>query len=161
MSTSDVPVAVSAPGRAGESWIERWSPIGGLLFVVGAVVVALTPAGDDTGETVAEVVRFARDNEDWMAVALLFALASLLLLGWFVTGLYLRLRNAGARSEAILAFVGGMILTLLFFLALTVWSAPLVDVEENQVAALAQGATYLAIDDVGWFALGGLGLVPG
>ena len=115
MSTSDVPIAVSAPGGADESWIERWSPIGGLLFVVGAVVVALTPAGDDTGETVAEVVRFARDNDDWMAVALVFALASLLLLGWFVTGLYLRLRNAGARREAILAFVGGMILTLLFF----------------------------------------------
>lgn len=161
MSTSDVPIAVSAPGRADESWIERWSPIGGLLFVVGAVVVALTPAGDGPGETVAEVVRFARDNDDWMAVALVFALASLLLLGWFVTGLYLRLRNAGARREAILAFVGGMILTLLFFLALTIWSAPLVDFEENQATALAQAATYLAIDDVGWFALGGAGVGAG
>jgi hypothetical protein len=161
LSSSDVPVAVSAPGRAGESWLERWSPIGGLLFVVGAVAVALTPAGDGTGDTVAEVVRFARDNDDWMAVALVFALASLLLLGWFVTGLYLQLRNAGARREAILAFVGGMILTLLFFLAVTIWSAPLVDIEENQATALAQGATYLAIDDVGWFALGGAGVGAG
>ena len=57
------------------SWLERWSPIGGILFVIGAIALAFTPAGDDVGETAAEVVQFARDNEDWMVVAMLFALA--------------------------------------------------------------------------------------
>jgi hypothetical protein len=159
LTTANVPVA--SPVLAPPSWLERWSPIGGLLFVIGALAVAFTPAGDDVGETAAEVVQFARDNEEWMVVAMLFALASLLLVGWFVAGLYLRLRRAGADTEAVLTLVGGTLFAVLFFLAITIWTATLVDMEEGNVQALAQGATYLAIDDVGWVALGGAGVSAG
>ena len=161
MTTADVPVALPATARSGAFWIERWSPLSGLLFVIGAVALALTPAGDDTGETAAEVVSFARSNDAWMAVAAVFALVALVLTGWFVAGLYARLRNAGSGTEAVLALIGGVAFCLLFFRALTIWSTPLIDIEKDETTALAQAATYLTIDDIGWVALGGAGVGAG
>ena len=49
---------VVTPAVSERTWLERWSPLGGLLFVLGALVLAFTPAADDTGETAAEVVAF-------------------------------------------------------------------------------------------------------
>jgi hypothetical protein len=134
------------------------APIAGLLFVVGAVVLALTPAGDETGETAADISRFADTHEGWMIVTLLFSLVSLLLLGSFVSGLYLRVQRLGASAEALVVLVGGIVFTVLFYLAVNIWSAPLVDVQGDKIAA---AATYLAIDDIGWMTLAGAGVGAG
>lgn len=161
MTTADVSVAVPTTARSGASWLERWSPLGGLLFVIGAVALALSPAGGETGETAAEVVSFARSNDAWMVVASIFGLAALVLTAWFVAGLYTRLRKAGTITEAVLALVGGVAFSLLFFVALTIWSAPLIDIEQDEAMALAQASAFLTIDDVGWVALGGAGIGAG
>lgn len=124
-------------------------------------MLALTPAGDDVGDTSAEVARFAARNDDWMVISLVFGLLSLLLLVWFVGGLYVRLRAVAAGAESVVVLVGGLILTLLFFLAITIWSAPLVDFESDSAAAEGQALTYLTIDDIGWVVLGGAGVGAG
>ena len=156
---ADAPLATSSAYRP--SWFERWSPLGGLLFVIGAVVLAFTPAADDVGETAADIVRFGDENEGWMVVAMVFALLSLPLLGWFATGLFARLRRAGATTEAAATLVGGTAASAFFFLAIAIWSAPLIDMEDDQATALAQAATYLTIDDIGWVTLGAAGVAAG
>jgi hypothetical protein len=96
-----------------------------------------------------------------MVVASIFGLAALVLTAWFVAGLYTRLRKAGTITEAVLALVGGVAFSLLFFVALTIWSAPLIDIEQDEAMALAQASAFLTIDDVGWVALGGAGIGAG
>ena len=155
-----IATAVSESDAVRGSWLERWSPIAGIVFVVAGVALALTPAGDGPGETASEVVAYARDNQGWLELSLLFSLLSLLLLGWFVSGLFARVRELGSRFEAVLTLVGGLLLTLLFFVATTTWAAPIADLPEG-VAALDQASTYLAIDDFGWVALGGSGVGAG
>jgi hypothetical protein len=51
---------------------------------------------------------------------------------------------------------------VLFFTAITIWTAPLTELD-NETASLqtAQAETYLAIDDVGWVLLGGAGIGAG
>ena len=148
-----IATAVSESDAVRGSWLERWSPIAGIVFVVAGVALALTPAGDGPGETASEVVAYARDNQGWLEL-------SLLLLSWFVSGLFTRVRELGSRFEAVLTLVGGLLLTLLFFVATTTWAAPIADLPEG-VAALDQASTYLAIDDFGWVALGGSGVGAG
>jgi hypothetical protein len=140
------------------SWIERLAPWAGLLFVIGGVILALTPAGDETGETAAEVSAYADSHEGWSAVVLLFALVSLLLLSTFVGGIYRLVRQLGASTEAVLSLIGGVVLMVLFYVALNIWAAPLVDVEGDKAAA---AVTYLAIDDIGWMMLAGAGVGAG
>lgn len=162
MTTVEVSAPASfAAGRAGASWFQRWAPLAGLLFVLGSLGIAFSPAGDETGETAAEVVSFADAKDVWIVTALLFALASLPLLGCFVTGIYLRLQRAGATTEAVLTLVSGGLFAVLFFLAVVVFTAPLADMPDGQAAQLAQASTFLAIDDIGWFALGGAGVAIG
>jgi hypothetical protein len=155
-----IATAISDSDAATGSWLERWSPIAGIVFVVAGVALALTPAGDGPGETASEVVAYARGNEGWLEISLLFSLLSLLLLGWFVSGLFTRVRELGSRTEAVLTLVGGLLLTLLFFVATTTWAAPIVDLPEGD-AGLEQASTFLAIDDFGWVALGGSGVGAG
>jgi hypothetical protein len=152
--------AVSDSATASRSWLERWAPIAGIVFVVAGVALALTPAGDGPGETASEVVAYASDNQGWLVMTLLFSLLSLLLLGWFVSALFTRVRELGSRMEAVLTLVGGLVLTLLFFVAIATWAAPIIDLPDGQ-AALDQASTYLAIDDFGWVALGGAGIGAG
>jgi hypothetical protein len=156
-----IATAVSDSAPAARSWLERWSPIAGIVFVASGVALAFTPAGDGAGESPAEVVAFADDNQGWLELSLLFALLSLLLLGWFVSGLFTFVRELGHRIEAVLVVVGGLLLTLLFFMAITIWSATLVDLGEDETTKLDHASTYLAIDDVGWVALGGAGVGAG
>jgi hypothetical protein len=162
LTTAEISAPASfAAGRAGASWFQRWSPLAGLLFVLGALGIAFSPAGGETGETAAEVVSFADAKDVWIVTALLFALASLPLLGCFVTGVYLRLQRAGATTEAALTLVSGGLFAMLFFLAVVVFTAPLADMPDGRAAQLAQASTFLAIDDIGWFALGGAGVAIG
>ena len=144
------------------SWLERWSPLGGLLFVALTLFSFLSPSGDGPGETAEEVVSYANEKSGWNDLALIFALISLILLGWFVSGLYTRLRRVEAGGWSVMALVGGVAFTVLFFTAITIWTAPLIELD-NETASLqtAQAETYLAIDDVGWVLLGGSGIGAG
>jgi hypothetical protein len=144
------------------SWLERWSPLGGLLFVALTLISFLSPSGDGPGDTAEEVVSYANEKSGWNDLALIFALISLILLGWFVSGLYTRLRRVEAGEWSVMALVGGVAFTVLFFTAITIWTAPLTELD-NETASLqtAQAETYLAIDDVGWVLLGGAGIGAG
>jgi hypothetical protein len=144
------------------SWLERWSPLGGLLFVALTLFSFLSPSGDGPGDTAEEVVSYANEKSGWNDLALIFALISLILLGWFVSGLYARLRRVEAGGWSVMALVGGVAFTVLFFTAITIWTAPLTELD-NETASLqtAQAETYLAIDDVGWVLLGGSGIGAG
>jgi hypothetical protein len=61
----------------------------------------------------------------------------------------------------VLTLISGICFALLFFLALVIWTAPLVDLPSDSAARLAHGETYLTIDDIGWVALGGAGIGAG
>ncbi len=135
-----------------------WPPVAGLVFVVALIVLFLTPVGDDTGDTPAEVVAYADANEGWMVAAALFALVSVFLLSSFVAGLYARLRSVLGEAESVAVVLGGGIFTVMTALAWLIWTGPLVDMPSDEALALAQGGTYLAIDDIGWLALGAGGV---
>ena len=85
----------------------------------------------------------------------------MLLLVWFTAGLAARLRRLGAVGESALVVIGGAAFALLFMLALTVWTAPLLDMEDEARLATAQASIFLAIDDIGWVMLGGAGIGAG
>lgn len=157
MNTLEDPARVPTP-----SWLERWSPLGGLLFVALTLFSFLSPSGDGAGDTADEVVSYANEKSGWNDLALIFALISLILLGWFVSGLYARLRRVEVGGWSVMALVGGVAFTVLFFTAITIWTAPLTELD-NETASLqtAQAETYLAIDDVGWVLLGGSGIGAG
>jgi hypothetical protein len=151
---------LAAPAVMRESALERWSPLGGLLFVVGLIIV-FVGAGEH-GDTPAEVVRYAEDESGWIDFWVLFALLSLLLLGWFVAGLYSRLRRFDVGTESVLALIGGVCFSVLVFVALTIWGGPLLELDdEASDVQTAQAETYLAIEDVGWVTLGGAGVAAG
>lgn len=149
---------VGAVERGAGALIERIAPWAGLLFVLGGVILALTPAGDGPGETVSEVSAYADSHEGWSAVVLLFALVSVLLLSTFVGGVYQVVRQLAAQTEVVLTLIGGVVLIVLFYVALNIWAAPLVDVKGDKGAA---AVTYLAIDDIGWMMLAGAGVGAG
>ncbi len=153
--------ATAAPQQ---SWLVRWSPLGGLIYVIGLVVIFLTPAGDETGDTAAEVVRQAEANENWYGALAIFGLLALLLMGWFVAGLAVRLRDVGARDEGVVALVGGVAFTVLSFMALNIFMSPLfgiTDGDPTEDEKLSIATTYLNIDDVGWVTLAGAGVGAG
>ena len=135
----------------------------GLVYVIGLVVLFLTPVGDETPDTAAEVVSYAESNENWFAAAVVFGLVGLLLVGWFVAGLAVRLRDAGARDEGTVAFAGGITFAVLSFMALNIFISPLFSVTEGdtQDEKLSAAATFLNVDDIGWVALGGAGVAAG
>jgi hypothetical protein len=140
------------------AWTRFLPPFGGLALVGGLIALFLTPAGEDSGETAAEVVRYATDKEGWLVATALFGLASLLLSGGFVSGLHARLRAVLTPAESTLVLVGGVVFALCFMLSWVVWTATLVDLPSDPARALAQAETYLAIDDIGWFLLGASGV---
>jgi hypothetical protein len=155
---------VIAAAGADRSWLIRWSPLGGLVFVVGAVIFAFTPALEGSGDTPAEVVAFAEGNEGWVGSLTIFSLVSLLLLGWFVAGLAIRLRDAGADAEAAIALVGGIVFVVLSFVAFTIFTAPVFGITEGDATAaekLSSASTLLDVDDIGWVTLGGSGVGAG
>jgi hypothetical protein len=153
-ATIDVPVA-----RSASSWARLLAPLSGLALVGGFLMMLFSPAGGDTGETPAEVVAYASSNDGWLLATGLFAIASVALCAGFVTGLHTRLRGIATAGEATLLLVGGVIFTVGLALALTIWSAPLLDMPDDSALALGQAEAYLAMDDIGWFtfAMAGIG----
>ena len=148
-------LAEAAPGR---SWASLLAPLGGLGIVAGLIALLLSPAGDDAGETPAEVVAYASSHEGWSAAIAIFALLSLVLGGLFVAGLHARLQGIMTATESGLILIGGIAFTLCFALTLTIWTAPLLDIPDAPARAVASAEAYLTFDDVGWFLLGASGV---
>ena len=134
------------------------APLAGLAFVGGLIAMLLTPGGDDTGETPREVVAFAATHEGWIVGTALFALAAIPLGGIFVATLLTRLRGLATATESTLVLIGGIVFTLCFALAFTIWSTPLTDLSGDTGSKLAQAETYLAVGDIGWFLFGAAGV---
>ena len=141
-----------------QGWTRILAPLGGLGIVAGLITLFVTPAGEDTGETPAEVVAYASSHESWSIAVGLFGLASLALGGAFVAGLHTRLLGIATATESTLVLIGGLVFTLCFALCWTIWTAPLVDMPDDPARALSQAEAYLGIDDIAWFLLGGSGI---
>jgi hypothetical protein len=144
-----------------ESWLARWAPLGGLAFVAG--FVALIISIGEPGDTPAEVIAYAESHSGRLDAMALFALLSLLLLGWFVGGLHVRLLAVGARLEATFALAAGAAFALIFFVTMMIWHAPLLELDDEGPANLktSQAETFLGIEDIGWFTLAGAGVSAG
>jgi len=148
---------MSEPGETTtRGWSERWSPLGGLAFALAIIALFIFTDGD-TGETAEEVIAYAEDNEGDLIAWVVTALVSIPLVGWFVSGLYARVRRLESQTAPALVLAGGTAFALLFFLAFTIWSAPLIDFPGRADATTAANA-YLLIDDIGWVTLGGGGI---
>jgi hypothetical protein len=153
-STSSDSTRTDAPAR-GTGWSERWSPIGGILFVIG--VISMFAIDPDSGETPQDVIAGAADNKNQFTFMAMFALVSIALNLWFVSGLYARVQRLQSRTAPGLVLAGGTAFSLLVFIAFEIWSAPLVDFPGHADPTAAANA-YLAFDDIGWFVLGGSGV---
>jgi hypothetical protein len=140
------------------AWGRYLPGIGGLALVAGLIGMFLSPAGDDTGETPAEVVAYAQSHESWTVAIALFALASIVFGGAFVAGLYDRLHPVATRMESVLILIGGTLFTLCFALSWTIWTAPLADTSNSAASELVQAEAYLSYDDIGWFVFGMAGV---
>ena len=156
MTTATLDLTGTAADRSG--WTRILPSLGGLGLVAGLILIMVSPAGDDTGETPAEVVAYAHSHEGWSVAIALFGLASIALGGAFVAGLYARLEGLATATEGALVLIGGTLFTICFALCWTLWTAPLLDLPADEAAALAEARAYLGYDDVGWFALGMAGV---
>jgi hypothetical protein len=136
------------------AWGRFLPGLGGLALVGGLIALLATPAGDESGETAAEVVAYAQSHEGWIVATALFALAALVFGAAFVTGLHDRLHGVATRMESTLVLIGGTVFTLCFSLTFLIWTAPLADTPGESAAGLAQAQAYLSYDDIGWFVLG-------
>ena len=127
------------------------------MFALGMIGVFTVGTGD-SGESTAELVAYAEDKEAVLTAQLLFALVSLGLVGWFVSGLHARVRRMGSQTAPPLVLIGGVTFALLFFLAIAMWSAPLLEFGTTVGSAETRAAAYYLIEDIGWFTLGGAGV---
>ena len=155
MTTAVLETGVTTARR---SWASLLGPLGGLGLVAGLITIFLSPAGDETGNTPAEVVAWATTHRTWIVAVLLFAVASIGLGGMFVAGLHARLRAVATDTESTLVLLGGAAFTLCFSVCWISWLAPLDGIASDDQLALAQASAYLAYDDVGWFFLGAAGV---
>ena len=155
MTTAVLETGVTTARR---SWSGLLAPFGGLGLVAGLITIFLSPAGDETGDTPAEVVAWATTHRTWNVALLLFAVASIGLGGMFVAGLHARLRAVATDTESALVLIGGTAFTLCFAFCWISWLGPLDGIAADEQLALAQASAYLAYDDVGWFFLGSAGV---
>ena len=146
-------MTTAATSAARTTPLERFSPIGGLLFPI--LVVLILAVSGSSGDTAEEVTAYAAENSGRATAAQIMAMAATVALAWFVAGLYSRLRRVDATTTPVLAAVGGTVATTLFYVAMAIWYAPLIDSDELSPEA------YLTIDDIGWVILGGAGLAAG
>jgi len=81
----------------------------------------------------------------------------------FVGGLALRLRDAGARDEGVVALVGGVMFTVLFYVWEWIgftWLAVIPE-QDTEDQKLSIATTYLAVDPTLWWLLAGAGVGAG
>ncbi len=159
MSTMTGEVVTDGGDR--RSWIDRWAPIGGLLFVIGWIVLFVNPAINDTGDTPAEVVANAKDEQTWLVITAILGLVMLIMIVWFVSGLAARVSRIAGTAEVLAVGIAGAAFTVLNITSLMIWVGPLVDIEDDMARALIQAEAYLMIDDAGWMLLGASGVAVG
>jgi hypothetical protein len=152
MTTSTLDLTGGAELRR-PAWGRFLPGLGGLGLVAGLIAIMVSPAGDDTGETPAQVIEYAQSHEAWTVAIALFGIASVGLGAAFVAGLYDRLHAVATRAESVLVLIGGTLFTICFALCWTIWTAPLVDTPGDSAADLAGAQAYLSYDDIGWFVL--------
>ena len=144
--------ANARPSRAG--WIHTIGAIGAILIPLALLFSFFT--SDDSGDTAAELIAYAKDNTTDAWVLQVIALTAPLLIGAFVASLRVRLRAANAAYQA-LTVIGGTLFVAFLGVGLTLWAAPLLSPDELSTAG---ADAYLAFDDVGWvlLALGGVSI---
>jgi hypothetical protein len=147
-------------GTGDRSWLERWSPFAGLLFVAGWIFTFIS-LGDDSGDTAAELVRYAEDRQGRLIAAQIVVLLFVVVLSWFVAGLAARVRRIAGATETMVVAIAGAAFAVLNVVALTVWFAPLLDLESDSARAAIQAEAYLMFDDFGWVLLGASGVAAG
>jgi hypothetical protein len=145
--------ATTRPSRVG--WIHTLGAIGAILLPA-AMLFSFFTAGD-SGETAADLIAYAKDNETDTWLLQLIALTAPVLIGLFVASLRVRLRAANVAYQA-LTVIGGTLFVAFLGVALTLWAAPLLSPDELTTAG-AEG--YLAFDDAGWVLLGMSGISIG
>jgi hypothetical protein len=147
-------VATVDPTPYRQTWLERFAPLGGIIFAIWVLVGFFT--SDDYEDTPESIVAYADADETnlWLMAAL--GLATPLLLGWVVVGLASRLRAADSMFRTMVVF-GGAVATALIAVGITIWSAPLLDDTLSESTA----STYLLLDDFGWVIIGTGGVAMG
>ena len=138
--------ANTRPSRAG--WIHTLGAIGAILLPLAILFSFFT--SDDSGDTAAELIAYAKDHTTDAWVLQIIALTAPLLIGAFVASLRVRLRAANAAYQA-LTVIGGTLFVAFLGVGLTLWAAPLLSPDELTTAG---ADAYLAFDDVGWVLLG-------
>lgn len=134
------------PRRVG--WIHTLGAIGAILVPLGLLVGFFT--SDDSGDTAAELIAYAKDSSTNLWLMQILALVTPLLIGAFVASLRVRLRAANEAYQA-LTVIGGTLFIAFFCVGLTLWAAPLLSSDELTNAG---AEAYLAFDDAGWVLLG-------
>jgi hypothetical protein len=141
------------PGRVG--WIHTLGAIGAVLLPLALLVSFFT--ADDSGDTAAELIAYAKDNTTDAWLLQIMALVAPLLIGMFVASLRVRLRPANEAYQA-LTVIGGTLFVAFLGVGLTLWAAPLLSADELTTAG---AEAYLAFDDAGWVLLGMAGISIG
>ena len=139
-------VANTRPSRAG--WMHTLGAIGAILLPLAILFSFFT--SDDSGDTAAELIAYAKDHTTDAWVLQIIALTARFLIGAFVASLRVRLRAASAAYQA-LTVIGGTLFVAFLGVGLTLWAAPLLSPDELTTAG---ADAYLAFDDVGWVLLG-------
>ena len=142
--------------RRGWPWLERLGALGAIVFAVWLAISFFT--SPDTGDTAAEVLASAKDDDTANTVAQLLALLAPVLIGLFVASLVARMYALEDLLPRALTLIGGTLFIAFFTVAITIWTAPLIESEEMSTP---QAEAYLAFDDVGWVLLGAAGVAAG
>jgi hypothetical protein len=129
-------------------WIHTLGAIGAILIPLALVFSFFT--SQDTGDTGAELIAYAKDNPTDVWILQIIALAAPFLIGAFVASLRVRLRAANEAYQA-LTVIGGTLFIAFLGVGLTLWAAPLLSSDELTNAG---AEAYLAFDDAGWVLLG-------
>lgn len=149
--------ALREPSDTANGRLVRWSPVGGLLWLAGTV--AAIAVGTGSGDTAAEIVERAEGHQLGIGIWVIVTLLYPLLLGWFVGGLAVRLRTAGAEAESTFALVGGTVFTVLLFVVDVIVFVPLSELSSRDTSVQLEYASVIPVlEDVSWFVLGGAGV---
>ena len=136
-------------------WIHPAGAVGAILIALAMLYSFLTAA--DSGDTAADLIAFAKDNQAEIWTTQMVALAAPVLMGLFVASLWTRLRAASEAYRALI-LLGGTLFVAFLATGLTLWSAPLFDTDALSANA---AESYLVFDDAGWVLIGLSGISIG
>jgi hypothetical protein len=137
-------------------WLERIAPLGAIVFALWLLIGFILSG--ETGDTTAEVIAYADDNEGELIGLLFLGLATPILIGVFVATLVAKMRALVDPLPRALTLIGGIGFVVFFAITALFWTAPLLDTGD-----LTEGSAqaYLLYDDFGWFSLAVSGVCAG